>query len=55
MTRISQLAANRAEEKLKAKIESLEAELARLRGVSKKAEEEVNTTKIALATSESLR
>lgn len=59
---MSQLAADRAKEKLKAKIDkdkikiaSLEAELARLRGVNKDNEDTANQAKTDLAKLESLR
>lgn len=62
LTRISQLATNRAEEKLKvkmgldkAKIEFLEAELAKMHIVVKKSEEKLVSTKTALATAKFLR
>lgn len=62
LTRISQLVVDRAKERLKvkmeedrAKIESLEAEPARLQGVARKVEKEINTTKTNLVTLESLR
>lgn len=60
--RISQLAADRAEEKLKAKMdldkgksESLETEMARLYIVAKKPKEELVSMKTTLATTDSLR
>lgn len=62
LTRISQLAANQAEENLKskmdldrAKIESLEAKLTRMHIVAKKFDDELVTTKTTLVTTESWR
>lgn len=62
LMRISQLATNRVEEKLKAKrdmdkvkIESLEAELAKMHIVAKKSEEELVSAKTALSTAKSWR